>query len=63
MSNTEFIDGVVYYHGKDRDTALDRSGEVEGAAAVLFTGTPRYRKVTLSTDAEAKSGATAHSEG
>lgn len=54
MANTTFIDGVVYFHGKDRDLALDKCGEVDGLTAVEFTGTPRYRRVTLSTDAEGK---------
>lgn len=58
-SNTEFIDGVVYHHCKDRDAALDVSGEIDGDAAVYFTGKPRYRTVTLSTDAEDKSGSKA----
>jgi hypothetical protein len=55
-TNTELIDGVVYHHGKDRDVALDTSREIDGDAAVYFTGKPRYRTVTLSTDAECKSG-------
>lgn len=55
MTNTTFIDGVVYHHGKDRDLAIDKCGEVDGETALEFTGNPRYRRVTLSTDAEGKS--------
>jgi len=50
--NTEFVDGVVFFHGRDRDEALDRCAEVEGDTALEFTGKPRYRKVSLSTDAQ-----------
>lgn len=54
MENTTFIDGVVYFHGRGRDEALDRSSEVEGDAAIQFTGSPKYRTVTVTTDAANK---------
>ena len=54
MTNTSFVDGVVFHHGRDRDVALDKCGEVDGDTALEFTGAPRYRRVTLSTDAEVK---------
>lgn len=52
---TEFIDGVVYFHGKDADEAFEKCSQVNGETALEFTGELNYRKVTLSTDAEGES--------
>ena len=55
MENTTFIDGVVYFHGKDHDEALERSAEIEGDAAVDFTGTRHYERIIRRQDAQVES--------
>ena len=59
LETTSFVDGIVFFHGKSRDQALDRSVDVEGDASVVFTGSPRYRTVTLSLDAPPKTSSQA----
>jgi len=53
--NTTFIDGVVCCHGKDHNVALDRSAEIDGAAAIDFTGTRQYERIIRHDDAKGKS--------
>ena len=44
-----FLDGVVYFHDTDETKALRRAKKLKGSGggAILFTGDPHYRKVTL----------------
>lgn len=57
-STTEFVDGVVFFHGKDQDEAFEKAEEISGSMAIRFTGEPRYRNVTFeSLDAVHKSAA------
>ena len=51
-ARTDFIDGVAYFHGKDHDEALDKSAEIDGDAAVDFTGTRRYERIIRHEDAQ-----------
>lgn len=55
MENTTFIDGAVYFHGKDHDEALDRSAEIEGDASIDFTGTRHYERIIRHENAKNKS--------
>lgn len=50
--NTTFIDGILYFHGKDHDEALDKSAEIDGDAAVDFTGTRHYERIIKHPDAQ-----------
>ncbi|MBI4863711.1 MAG: hypothetical protein HY815_26140 [Candidatus Riflebacteria bacterium] len=56
---TTFIDGVVYFHGKDHDEALEKSAEIDGDAAVDFTGTRHYERIIRHEDAQDSSTAEA----
>lgn len=53
-ARTDFIDGVVYFHGKDHDEALDKSAEIDGDAVVDFTGTRHYERIIRHEDAQDK---------
>jgi hypothetical protein len=52
--NQDLIDGVVYFHGKDHDEALDRSAEIEGDASIDFTGTRHYEKIMWHAEKDAQ---------
>jgi hypothetical protein len=50
MNVAQFIDGVVYWHGKDQQEAYQKSAEIKGPRANFYTGIIPYRKMTLSED-------------
>lgn len=43
----QLIDGELIFHSPDGDLASRASGQFDGDCAMDFTGTPRYRSVTL----------------
>lgn len=55
MTNTTFIDGVVYFHGKDHEEALEKMAEIEGDAGIDFTGQRSYEKTPQWDDAKDQS--------
>jgi len=57
VEEAQFIDGVVYHHGADRSVAFQKISEVKGPGAIDFTGSLRYRKVTLRVDDEIRKAA------
>lgn len=52
MTNTTYIDGVVYFHGKDHEEALEKMAEIEGDAGIDFTGERSYEKTLQREDAK-----------
>lgn len=50
--NTLFIDGILFFHSKDRESALLKSAEIDGDAMIDFTGTRHYERLEPSTDAK-----------
>ena len=55
MSNTTFIDGVVYFHGQDHEEALEKMAEIKGDAGIDFTGERSYEKTLRRKDAKDQS--------
>ena len=55
MTNTTFIDGVVYFHGKDHEEALEKMAQIEGDAGIDFTGERSYEKTLRREDAKDQS--------
>lgn len=51
----ELIDGVLYFHSKDHDQALEKMAEIDGDATIDFTGTRHYERIIKSPDAMVKS--------
>ncbi len=51
----ELIDGVLYFHSKDHDLALEKSEEIEGDATIDFTGTRHYERLIRHSNAKNKS--------
>lgn len=45
--NDDIIDGILVFHSPDGDLASQKSGAYDGDSALWYTGTPRYRHVTL----------------
>jgi len=56
-TNTAFIDGVVYFHHREPEKAYEKAKELKTGGGIFFTGTHRYRKVTLRVDEISKAAA------
>lgn len=55
--NTDFQDGLIYFHCKEQEEAYRRSAEIEGDVACFYTGRIPYRGITLRQDESGKAAA------
>ena len=56
-ANTAFTDGLVYFHDRDPQKVHEKARELKTGGAIFFTGTHRYRRVTLKVDEIRKAAA------